>query len=120
MMPMLAMMLLVVPAAWALAGEGKTVTFKAGDEIYACACGQKCPCDTLSRKATTCACGADLVKAEVKEVSDGQVVVMMNGQERTFKTAGAFVCACGEACTCDTISQKETTCACGAKLKKGA
>lgn len=114
------MLFLLLTAGWVLAGSEKAVTFKAGEAVYACACGQKCPCDTLSRQAATCACGVGLVKGEVKEVREGEVVVLIDGQERTFKTAGAYTCACGSACTCGTISQKETTCACGKQLKKGA
>lgn len=114
------MILLVMTAGWMLAGGEKAVTFKAGEEVFACACGQKCTCDTLSRKSATCACGVDLVKSEVKEVRDGGIVVLVDGQARTFKTAGAFVCACGQMCTCDTMSQKQTTCACGKQMKKGA
>jgi len=55
--------LFVVAAAAALAPveNGKTV-LKAGDEIFACNCGQSCPCQMMSRREGKCTCGVDMVK----------------------------------------------------------
>lgn len=117
----LVLVLALAVSAWtmALASSGK-VEFKAGDEVYACPCGEACDCLTLSYKAGPCACGKDLVKAKVVKVEDGKVLVKAEGwdKERPFKSSGAYVCACGDACSCKTISQKPGKCGCGKDLKK--
>ena len=116
-----ALLLALALAAWSLAvaAQGK-VDFKAGDEVSACGCGDACDCLTLSYKAGQCSCGKDLVKAKVKSVEDGKVLVKAEGWEkaRAFKSSGAYVCACGESCPCKTISQKPGKCGCGKDLKK--
>jgi hypothetical protein len=43
--------------------KGNKLELKVGDEVYACACGAGCDCDTLSRQPGKCSCGSDLVKA---------------------------------------------------------
>ena len=48
--------------------KGNKIELKVGDEVYACACGAGCNCDTLSRQAGKCSCGSDLVKAKVTKV----------------------------------------------------
>jgi hypothetical protein len=35
---------------------------KAGDEIYACNCGEACKCDTISQNPGKCTCGTDMQK----------------------------------------------------------
>ena len=89
----------------------------AGEEVYACNCGPECPCDTLSKNAGKCTCNVDLVKATVKSVGDGTAVLLVNGQERTFKTVGKYACACGPQCPCNTISQNPGKCTCGVEMK---
>jgi hypothetical protein len=96
--------------------KGK-MTLKAGDEIYVCGCGDKCPCDTMARKEGKCSCGADLVKGTVTKVEKDKAMIMVNGQERAFKTTGKYMCACGHKCGCDTISQNPGKCVCGSDLK---
>jgi hypothetical protein len=90
----------------------------AGQEVYACNCGAKCPCDTLSNNPGKCTCGVDLVKATVKSVGDGTATLVVNGQERAFKTKGKYACACGLKCPCNTISQNPGKCTCGVDMAK--
>ena len=94
-----------------------SMDLKVGEEVYACNCGAKCACDTLSRNAGKCTCGVDLVKSTVKSVGDGTAVLIVSGEERTFKTIGKYACACGPQCPCNTISQNPGKCTCGVEMK---
>ncbi len=96
------------------------VALEAGDHVYACNCGEKCPCGMISRHAGSCTCGEDMVEAEVVSVGDGTASLKAEGWEkpREFKTTGAYHCACGPDCTCDTVSQKPGTCPCGSEMAK--
>jgi hypothetical protein len=107
-----------VTAGMALAQGGSEGTVKAGASIYACGCGPGCPCGTMSNKAGKCGCGKPLVKTSVTKVEDGMAHYMMNGKEMTASTTGKYVCGCGPACECGTVSQKPGTCGCGKELKK--
>ena len=49
-----------------------TMEAKVGDELYVCACGEGCPCDTMSRNAGQCSCGKDMVKTKVTKVEEGK------------------------------------------------
>jgi len=100
-------------ATLASAGE---MQLKVGDKVYACACGEACPCQTLSMKPSNCSCGKEMVQGEVVEVGDGTVVVQTADWKRTFKTEGKFVCNCGAGCNCNTVSQSPGKCACGKDL----
>jgi hypothetical protein len=95
-----------------------SMDLKAGEEVYACNCGPECPCNTLSRNAGKCTCGVDLVKSTVKSVGDGTAVLIVSGEERTFKTIGKYACACGPQCPCNTISQNPGKCTCGVEMKE--
>lgn len=109
--------LLVVTASTRLIAKDKsTMTLKAGDEVFACNCGKDCPCQTLSRKEGTCACGNPLVKAKVKSVGEGTAVLVLGDREQTFKTVGKYMCACGPECKCDTISLMPGKCSCGVDM----
>lgn len=108
--------LLVSFAAYAALQNG-AMQLAPGDEVYACGCGEACPCKTLSRSPGKCACGVDLVKAKVVKVEEGKAVLDINGKEETFPTVGKYACACGPGCGCDTISQKPGNCACGNPMK---
>ena len=90
----------------------------AGQEVYACACGPKCPCHTLSNNPGKCTCGVDMVKAKVTSVAAGVATLMVNGQERMFETHGKYACACGPKCPCNTISQTPGKCTCGTDMAK--
>jgi hypothetical protein len=118
-MSVLVLSLSVVLVAFA-ALKGNKIELKVGDEVYACACGAGCDCDTLSRAPGKCSCGSDLVKAKVTKVEAGKAYVKAEGwpEARTFKTEGKYICACGPGCNCDTISQKPGKCGCGSDLKE--
>jgi hypothetical protein len=93
-------------------GQGK-MTLKAGDEVYACNCGENCPCQMMARQAGNCTCGQPMAMAKVKSVGEGTAVLEIGGKERTFKTVGKYMCGCGPACKCGTISQSPGKCPCG-------
>ena len=94
------------------------MALKAGEEVYACNCGTQCPCNTLSKNAGKCTCGVDMVKASVVSVGEGTAVLLVSGEERTFKTVGKYACACGPQCPCNTISQNPGKCTCGVEMKE--
>jgi hypothetical protein len=102
-------------ATFALADKAK-MTVKVGDEIYVCACGEGCPCDTMSRNPGQCTCGKDLVKTKVTKVEKGKIWV--ESREKPFLSVGKYVCNCGPNCKCDTISQSPGNCTCGMKMVK--
>ena len=106
--------------AAAFAGGKATMSLKAGDEVYACNCGEACPCHTLSKNPGNCTCGKEMVKATVVKAEADSASLKAAGwaKERSFKTTGKYVCACGEACKCDTISQNPGKCSCGKEMKK--
>jgi hypothetical protein len=87
---------------------------KVGDELYVCACGEGCPCDTMSRNAGQCTCGKDLAKTKVTKVEKGKITVESRG--KPFISAGKYACDCGPDCKCDTISQNSGNCTCGKKM----
>jgi hypothetical protein len=113
-------LLTIALAVAAFAGLKSKMDLKAGDEIYACNCGEKCPCDTMSHNAGKCTCGKDMVKATVVKAGDGTATLKAEGwpTERSFKTSGQYACACGPACKCDTISQNPGKCTCGKDMEK--
>ena len=100
-------------ASLALADKAK-MTAKVGDELYVCACGEGCPCDTMSRNPGQCSCGKDLVKTKVTKVEKGKITVESRG--KPFMSVGKYACDCGPDCKCDTISQNPGNCTCGKKL----
>ena len=91
-----------------------TMEAKVGDELYVCACGDGCPCDTMSRNAGQCSCGKDMVKTKVTKVEEGKITVA--SRARPFISVGKYACDCGSACKCDTISQNPGNCTCGKKM----
>ena len=102
------------------AGLKDTMDLKAGDQIYACNCGVKCPCMTMSKNPGNCTCGKPLVNAKVEKVENGTAYLKADGWDasRPFKTKGKYACACGEQCKCDTISQTPGKCTCGTEMKE--
>jgi hypothetical protein len=111
--------LTLLMAAVAFAANPKPV-FKVGDEVYACNCGEKCPCQAISKHAGKCPCDKDpMVKAKVMAVEKDKVMLKAEGWEkpRPFSTVAKFVCNCGPKCDCDTISQKAGKCPCGTEMK---
>lgn len=104
-------------AAVGYAGEKSKMDVKVGDELYVCSCGEKCPCETLSRTEGKCPCGVDLVKAKATVVEESKAKFMVGDKERTFNTVGKYACACGPTCPCNTISQRPGKCSCGVDLK---
>ncbi len=87
---------------------------KVGDELYVCACGEGCPCDTMSRNPGQCTCGKDLVKTKVTKVEKGKITVESRG--KPFISKGKYACDCGPDCKCETISQNPGNCTCGKKM----
>ena len=116
----LGMVLALGLIAVAYADLKSKMELKAGDEVYACNCGQACNCDTLSHNPGKCTCGKDMVKAAVIKVDESTALLKASGweKERTFKTAGQYACACGEACKCGSISQNPGKCTCGTDMQK--
>jgi len=103
----------LVLAGFSTAGE---MQLKVGDKVYACNCGEACPCDSLSMQPSKCSCGKEMVQGEVVEVKEGAVVIQTDSWKRSFKTDGKYACACGAGCACNSVSQTPGKCACGKDL----
>jgi hypothetical protein len=114
-----ALLVVFVVAGLSLAGSRGKMDVKLGDEVYVCACGEACGCQTMSSKAGQCSCGKDLVLAKAVFVEGG--VAQMRGEgwesERPFQLAAKYACACPPECPCNTQSQKPGKCACGKEMK---
>lgn len=92
--------------------------YKQGDTVYVCACGESCPCKTMSRNEGKCSCGKALGKGVVSSVEGDKAMVKLDGKEIAFTTKAKYACNCGEGCKCDTISQNPGKCSCGKEMKK--
>ncbi len=103
-----------------LAADKTKLVLKAGNEIFACNCGDECPCKSMSRNAGKCTCGKEMVKAKVISVKSGNASLKAQGwdKERQFPLKGKYACACGPDCKCDTISQSPGKCTCEKEMKK--
>ncbi|HMK42625.1 MAG TPA: hypothetical protein VK445_00635 [Dissulfurispiraceae bacterium] len=110
--------LAVIAVAWA--GSHGSISLKAGDEVFACNCGDACPCKTMSKAAGKCTCGKEMVKAKVMDVKDGVAQLKADGwsEARAFPVKGKFACACGASCPCETVSQAAGKCTCGTEMKE--
>lgn len=115
----LAFLITLVFSGMALAEAGK-LNLKVGDSVYACNCGEDCPCNTMAKKAGKCTCGKEMVQATVTKVENGKAYLQAQGWEkpRPFLTVGKYACNCGPNCDCNTISQNPGNCVCGQELKK--
>ena len=102
------------------AADKSKMDLKAGDTVYACNCGEKCACKTMSKTETNCTCGNKMVKATVVKVEGDTAMLKAAGwdKERAFPTQGKYACACSGDCNCGTISQNPGKCACGNEMKK--
>jgi hypothetical protein len=111
---------LVVVAGLVIAADKSKRDLRAGDSVYACNCGEKCACKTLSRAAGKCSCGNEMVKSTVVKVDGDSAMLKAAGwsKERAFPTKGKYACACEGDCNCGTISQNPGKCACGNEMKK--
>lgn len=116
----LAVVLTFALAVVAFAGARGKMDLKAGDEIYACNCGESCDCNTMSRNPGKCTCGKEMVKAKAAGIESGKAMLQAAGWERprSFRTTGVYACNCPPECKCDTISQKAGKCTCGVEMKK--
>ncbi|GAM08976.1 hypothetical protein OR1_01250 [Geobacter sp. OR-1] len=92
--------------------------YKKGDKVFVCGCGAGCDCLTMSRKEGKCSCNKPLATTVVDKVEAGKIFVKVNGKELTFPVKAKYACACGEGCTCGTVSQKPGKCSCGTEMKK--
>ncbi len=108
----------VVAVGFASAKDESAQTFKAGDKIFVCGCGAGCDCGTLSYKAGKCGCGKKMVETKVAKVENGKVYYKVDGKELSAPAKGKYMCGCGPACKCGTISQKPGKCGCGQPMKK--
>jgi hypothetical protein len=118
MFSLTAVLIMGLMASVSYAQPGNKMKLSAGDEVYACGCGEKCDCGMLSKDAGKCVCGADLVKAKVTKVEEGMATLLIDGKESTFKTTARYVCSCGSECTCVAISQKAGNCTCGMPMQE--
>lgn len=117
---LLAVLVTLVAVTLVFARDKSTMELKVGDEIYACNCGEKCPCNTMSMNAGKCTCGKEMIKAKVTKVEGGKAMLSAAGWEkdRPHAMTGKFMCNCGPECKCDTISQQAGKCTCGKEMKK--
>lgn len=113
-------MFTLVAGTLVFAGDKSTMELKVGDEIFACNCGDECPCKTMSSNAGNCTCGKEMVKAKVVKIDGG--IAMLKApdwpKERSFPTTGKYMCACGPDCNCNTIAQNPGKCTCGKEMKQ--
>ncbi len=118
LLSLVAFSLMIGNAVWA--ADKSKLDLKAGNEIFACNCGDECACKSMSRNAGKCTCGKDMVKAKVISVKAGQASLKAAGwdKERLFFLKGKYACACGPDCKCDTISQNPGKCTCEKEMKK--
>jgi hypothetical protein len=98
--------------------KGGKIDLKVGDEVYACGCGESCPCYTVSRSPGKCTCGSDPVKAKVTKIVGDKALIEVKGKVIAFPMVGKYACPCGVGCNCDTVIQAPGKCACGKDLKK--
>lgn len=117
LMSIMGFLVMTVPGV-ALAKEQMKHTFTAGDTIYVCSCGKACECGTMSYKTGKCGCGKEMVKATVSKMEDGKVFYTVDSQELSAPAKGKYICGCGAACKCGTVSQKPGNCGCGKPMKK--
>lgn len=101
------------------AGIGR-LDVNVGDAYFVCACGEGCPCDTISSKEGPCSCGRDLVAAKVTRIEGDRAWFRAEGWEKEaeFHLVAKYACACGTDCPCKTISQKPGKCGCGRELEE--
>jgi hypothetical protein len=99
--------------------EPNRLDLKVGDTIFACNCGEDCPCCTMAKKPGKCVCGNEMVEAKVTKVEEGKAFLQAKDwtKARPFLMAGKYYCACSPQCDCNTISQKPGKCVCGAEMK---
>ena len=109
-------LLALATAAFAVTPENPKMALKAGDEVYACACGATCPCKSMSMQPAKCTCDKDMVKSKVIKIEGDKAVINVNGKDETFPLTGKFVCGCGASCPCNYISQTAGKCACDKPL----
>jgi len=107
---------LLVFCAVSFADTTGKMDVKVGDEIYVCACGEMCDCDTMSIRPGQCSCGKDMIKTKVTKVDENMIYV--ESQKKGLKRLGKYACACGPGCQCNTISQKPGKCSCGVPMKE--
>jgi len=117
---MATVMVMAAFVALSFAGAKAKMDLKVGEEIYACNCGDSCPCKSMSRNAGNCTCDKEMVKAKVTKVDGDKVMLKAEkwDKEREFRTAGKYACACGPECKCDSISQNPGKCTCKKEMKK--
>lgn len=114
----LAIFVCLIMAGGVYAAQEGQLHLKVGDQVYVCNCGAGCPCQTISMKPGNCTCGEPMVKGTVTKVENGKAMIKTDKEEREFKTVGAYMCACGGGCDCNTISQSPGNCVCGKPMKK--
>ena len=112
-----ALVLTLVLALGVHAQMKTAMDLKPTDDVYACKCSEKCPCDTLSDNKGKCSCGVEMAKGKVLKAEEGKATVAVDGKEKEFDTRGKYACACGPGCSCNTISQNPGKCACGVRMK---
>ena len=113
---MVTVIVLLVFCAVSYADTTGKMDVKAGDEIYVCACGEMCDCDTMSMNPGQCSCGKDMIKTKVTKVDENMIYV--ESQKKGLKRMGKYACACGPGCNCNTISQRPGNCSCGKPMKE--
>src|SRR4030067_2735809 len=109
-----------VPVVFAFAARVGKLDASVGAAYFVCACGEGCPCDTISSKKGQCSCGRDLVEAKVTRVEGDKAWFKAEGREKEveFSLVAKYSCACGADCPCKTISQTPGKCVCGRELQE--
>jgi len=109
------------------------------DVVYACACGEGCRCNALSKQPGNCGCGKPLAWHHVIKV-EGDEALLCGCAEGcsckldpsdpgkcgcgkpvkrvSLKDSGLFFCNCGGSCSCNTVKAEAGPCSCGMALKQ--
>ena len=97
--------------------QSAKLDLKVGDSVYACNCGEGCPCNTMARKPGNCACGKEMVEAKVTQVEDGKAYLQAQNwpQPLPFPTVGKYACACGPDCPARPSARNPGNAAAGQK-----
>ena len=121
------------------AGQPVAAETTRADVLYACACGNGCGCNSLSKEPGNCACDKPMRWHHVLKVEQDTALLCTckegcsckldpNNADKcscgnpvkkvSLKKSGLFFCNCGGSCLCNTVKDAAGECRCGMPLKQ--